>query len=213
MNARSRCCIFLLLFFHASIFADRNHSRHQGMLQAPIIRSSIPLTIPDISLINQYGESVNIISDVARDKTILLNTIFTTCTTICTPMGAIFASLQKKLSAKIGADVMQDNIALISVSIDPATDTPERLLAWQSKFGSLKDGQGAWTLLTGPQADVEKLLKACGLYAANVEDHSPIALLGNANDEEWQRLSGLTSPDKLARLILEQLNQPTQTDM
>ena len=213
MHAPSRCCIFLLLFFHASLFADRDHSRHHERLQAPITRSSIPLTIPDIRLINQHGEPVNIISDVARDKTILLNTIFTTCTTICTPMGAIFASLQKKLSAKIGADVMRDNIALISVSIDPVTDTPKRLQAWQAKFGGLEDGQGAWTLLTGPQADVEKLLKACGLYAANVEDHSPIALLGNANDGEWQRLSALTPPDKLAHLILEQLNQPTQTEM
>ena len=45
---------------------------------------------------------------------------------------------------------------LISISVDPATDTPERLKAWGAKF---KAGPG-WTFVTGAKPQVDELLRA-----------------------------------------------------
>jgi len=46
------------------------------------------------------------------------------------------------------------DVHLISISVDPVTDTPERLKAWGAKF---KAGAG-WTFVTGDKQEIDKLL-------------------------------------------------------
>ena len=131
----------------------------------PEAQSVDGLSVPDVSLVDQDGKAVHFYSDLVKDRVVAMNFVFTTCTTICPPMGATFAKLQKLLAGK--------DVQLISVSIDPATDTPERLKAWAGKFGA---GPG-WTLVTGDRNEVTRLLKALGVYTAAVGDHSPLVLL------------------------------------
>src|SRR5258708_24098730 len=147
------------------------------------------LKIPDVSLVDQDGKAVHFYSDLVKDKVVAMNFVFTTCTTICPPMGATFAKLQKLLAGK--------DVHLISVSIDPATDTPERLKAWAGKFGA---GPG-WTLVTGDRNEVTRLLKALGVFSASAGDHSPLVLLGNDAGHRWTRAYGLAAPAKLAEMI------------
>ena len=45
------------------------------------------MQIPNLELQNQHGESVRIY-DLIQGKTVAISFIFTTCTTICPPMGA-----------------------------------------------------------------------------------------------------------------------------
>jgi protein SCO1/2 len=108
-------------------------------------------------------------------------------------MGASFAKLQKILGARAGRDVH-----LISVSVDPATDTPERMKAWSRKFGAAGPG---WTLVTGDRGEITRLLKALGVYTPNIADHSPLVLLGNDARHRWTRAYGLAAPARLAELI------------
>ncbi|MCI0417861.1 MAG: SCO family protein [Acidobacteria bacterium] len=98
-------------------------------------------SIPDVVLLNQRGEQVRFYSDLVKNKVVAINFIFTTCTTICPPMGVHFSKLQKLMGKRAGRD-----FHLISISVDPVTDTPQRLKAWGEKF----DAGPGWTLLTGP---------------------------------------------------------------
>jgi protein SCO1 len=123
---------------------------------------------------------------------VAINFVFTNCTTICPPMGANFAKLQKLLGDRAGKDVH-----LISVSVDPVTDTPERLKAWAAKFGA---GPG-WTLVTGDRAEITRLLKALGTYTPDINDHSPLVLLGNEARHQWTRAYGLAPPAQIAELL------------
>jgi protein SCO1/2 len=107
-------------------------------------------------------------------------------------MGANFEQLQKKLGARAGSDVR-----LISVSIDPQTDTPQRLKAWGAKFHV---GPG-WTLLTGRKEEVDRLLKALGVFTADRADHSPLVLLGNEPARRWTRAYGLATPAKMVEIL------------
>jgi protein SCO1/2 len=151
-----------------------------------------PLAIPDVALVDQDGRPVHIYSDLIHGKRVAMNFVFTTCTTICPPMGANFERLQGLLGARAGADVR-----LISVSVDPLTDTPERLKAWGARFHA---GPG-WTLLTGRQEDVDHLRKSLGVYTADRAAHSPIALLGDDPAHRWTRAYGLGSPAKLLQIL------------
>jgi len=152
------------------------------------------LDIPDVPVLTQDGETVHFFSDLVAGRTVAMNFVFTTCTTICPPMGANFGRLQKELGDRLGRDVH-----LISVSVDPTTDTPERLKAWAAKFGA-REG---WTLVTGDQQQVERLLKALEVFTADIADHAPIVLIGNDRNGEWTRAYGLAGPKTLAEIIAQ----------
>jgi protein SCO1/2 len=150
------------------------------------------LKIPDLALVDQNGRTVHFYKDLIEGRTVAINFIFTTCTTICLPMGANFAHLEKMLGGRAGREVN-----LISVSIDPETDTPARLKDWAGKF----HGGPGWTLVTGSKPEVDRLLKALGAFTADKQDHSALALIGNARAGEWIRQNALASPDAFLRQL------------
>jgi cytochrome oxidase Cu insertion factor (SCO1/SenC/PrrC family) len=150
------------------------------------------MNIPDVELLDQDGRKVRFYTDLVKGKTVAVNFIFTTCTTICPPLGATFARVQRELGERAGRDVR-----FISISVDPATDTPERLKAWGAKF---KAG-GAWTFVTGPKPQIDELLRALGAGVASPADHSPTILIGNDAAGQWTRSYGLARPAVLIGLI------------
>ena len=149
------------------------------------------LDVPDVSLVDQDGKPVRFYTDLVKGRVVAVNFVFTSCATICPPMGANFARLEKLLAGK--------DVQLISVSIDPANDTPERLKAWSRKFGAGPN----WRLVTGDRDAVTHLLKTLGVYTASVTDHSPLVLVGNDRAHRWTRAYGLAAPAKLAELLEE----------
>ena len=159
---------------------------------AEIAEEPVKPSIPDVPLLDQDGNSVHFYSDLVHGKVVMMSFIFTSCTTVCPPLGATFAKVQKLLGDRAGRDVH-----LISVSVDPANDTPERLKAWAQKFG----GGPGWTLVTGDKDNVTRLLKGLGLYTANAVDHSPLVLIGNDAQSRWTRAYGLAPPARLVELI------------
>lgn len=150
------------------------------------------MNIPDIELLDQDGRKIHFYTDLVKGQTVAINFIFTTCTTICPPLGATFARVQKELGDKVGRDVR-----FISISVDPATDTPERLKAWGAKFHA---GDG-WTFVTGNKPQVDELLNALGASSARREDHSPTILIGNEAHGSWTRTYGLANTSRLVQII------------
>jgi cytochrome oxidase Cu insertion factor (SCO1/SenC/PrrC family) len=153
--------------------------------------------IPDVKVLDQNGKALHFYSDLVRGKVVAINFVFTTCTTICPPLGATFGKLQKNLGERLGKDVF-----LISISVDPATDTPERLRAWGAQFGA-KPG---WTLVTGDKSELNRLLRAFGADAASPENHSPMVLIVNDRAVRWKRVYGLGSTSALTRSIENMMN-------
>ena len=150
------------------------------------------MNIPDVELLDQDGRKIHFYTDLVKGQTVAINFIFTTCTTICPPLGATFARVQKELGDKVGRDVR-----FISISVDPATDTPERLKAWGAKFHA---GTG-WTFVTGNKPQVDELLRALGASSARREDHSPTILIGNDAHGNWTRTYGLANTNQLVQII------------
>jgi cytochrome oxidase Cu insertion factor (SCO1/SenC/PrrC family) len=161
------------------------------------------MNIPDIELLDQDGRKVHFYTDLVKGHTVAINFIFTTCTTICPPLGATFARVQKELGDKVGRDVR-----FISISVDPATDTPERLKAWGAKFHA---GDG-WTFVTGNKPEVDELLRALGASSARREDHSPTILIGNDTQGIWTRTYGLAKSSQLVQIINDAIAGKTATN-
>jgi protein SCO1 len=177
----------------AQAHEQQRHQTPQGVARNKAL-SMGQLNIPDVQLTDHRGESVRFYCDLVKDKAVAINFVYTTCTTVCPPMGAYFSAVQSLMGDRIGRD-----LGLISVSIDPVIDTPERLRAWGKKFQA---GLG-WSLLTGSKHEVDRLLKALKVFTADKVDHAPIVLVGNEPARTWTRVNGLASPTTLARLITE----------
>jgi cytochrome oxidase Cu insertion factor (SCO1/SenC/PrrC family) len=152
------------------------------------------LRIPDLPVLDQHGRRLNFYSDLVRGKTVAINFVFTTCTTVCPPLSATFRRVQQELGARAGRD-----IELISISVDPSTDTPERLKSFSEKF---KAGPG-WTFVTGGKPEIDTLLKALGASAPDKNAHTPMILVGNDAAAHWTRTYGLAPASTLVKVIDE----------
>jgi cytochrome oxidase Cu insertion factor (SCO1/SenC/PrrC family) len=161
---------------------------------ANVVSAPRSMLIPDVELLDQDGREVHFYTDLVKGKTVAINFIFTTCTTICPPMGATFARVQKDLENR--------DIQFISISVDPVTDTPERLKAWRAKF---KAGP-AWTLVTGDKQKIDELLEALAASTVRREDHSPTTIIGNDALGQWTRAFGLAKPSQLVQIIDQAAN-------
>lgn len=152
--------------------------------------------IPDIGVYDQAGNRLNFYRDLIKGKTVAINFIFTTCTTICPPLTATFRRVQQELAEHA------PDVRLISISVDPATDTPDRLREFAAKF---KAGLG-WTFVTGGKTEIDSLLQSLGVAVSDKNDHTPMILVGNDVADRWTRSFGLSSPATLVKVITETAN-------
>src|ERR1051325_157037 len=165
--------------------------------EPPPNNSSHKMSIPDVEVLDQDGNALHFYRDLIQDKTVAINFISPNCTTICPPLAATFARVQKEMGDKVGKDVH-----FISISVDPLPDHPERLKAWGAKF---KAGAG-WTFVTGEKQEIDKLLNALGAAVAKREDHTPAMIIGNDAQGVWTRTYGLAKTGQIVGLILDVMN-------
>ncbi len=152
----------------------------------------VQVTLVDAPVLDQDGRSVHFARDVVGDKIVVVDFVFTTCTTICPILSAKLAGLQGRLGDRLGKGV-----GLVSVSIDPARDTPERLKAHAAKFKA----RPGWTWVTGETEAINKVLKGLGAYTANFAEHAPMMLVGDGRTGRWARVNGFPDPARLLAAI------------
>ena len=70
--------------------------------EIPYKRSLEKYEVPDVTLINQDGNKVQLKSLLLSDKPVLVDFVYTTCTTICPILSANFTNFQRQPIAKDG---------------------------------------------------------------------------------------------------------------
>lgn len=143
------------------------------------------IIVPDEELQDQDGRPVRL-RDLFAARVVAVNFVYTTCTTICSPMTAVFARLARDLGPALGREAR-----LVTISLDPATDTPERLRAYADRF----ERREGWTFLTGPPERVARVRRALGGAEADKESHAPWTLLGREGG--FRRAQGIASSAQL----------------
>ena len=149
--------------------------------------------VPDVTLINQNGEKVRVKELLLSDRPVLVDFIYTTCTTICPVLSANFTNFQRQGEAKLGP------YRLVSISVDPENDTPK---AMKTYLGRYQAKQG-WDYLTGSQKDIDKVLIALNAKTANKMDHYPLILIKSPSQGSWVRINGLIGTAPLMKEFKE----------
>lgn len=171
----------------ASHGAHEDHSAHAAMLekQNHYSRSLHEYNLPDVTLVNQFGEKVSLWHELAPegDETVVVSFIFTTCTTICPVLTSILAQTQKELGPEV------ENLQMISISIDPEYDTPVQLDHYARRFKA----KPQWHFLTGNLADIVAVQRAFDAYRGDKMNHLPLTFLRFSPASPWIRLEGFPS--------------------
>jgi protein SCO1/2 len=151
----------------------------------------------DVVLVNQDGKPMRLYSDLLKDKVVIINSFFTTCTSVCPPMTRTLEKVQGHLGDRLGKDVH-----MISISVDPGTDTPARLKDYARKFNA-KQG---WYFLSGKKENVEFALRKLGQYVESKDDHLTVIIIGNLQTGLWKKALALARPDELIKVVDSVLN-------
>jgi protein SCO1/2 len=163
------------------------HAQHHQMMQAPppVARRSVHYIVPEVMLVRSDGARVNFAQELDDGRPVLLDFIYTTCTTICPVMSQTFAEVQKRL----GPDAAK--VKMVSVSIDPEQDTPVRLTEYARRY----QAGAQWSFYTGTtEADI-RVQRAFDVYRGEKMNHSPATLYRAAPGQPWIRLDGFATPD------------------
>lgn len=153
----------------------------------------------DVTLVNQYGEPMRLYSDLLQGKVVLINTVFTACTGMCPMLSSTIEKVQAHVGDRVGEDVH-----LISISVDPENDTPERLAELAERFHA----ERGWYFLTGEPENVELALRKLGQFTEDPEAHQGILIMGNEKTGLWKKAFGLAGAEKLIEIFDSVLHDP-----
>lgn len=156
--------------------------------------------IPALSFLSNKGQEVQIDQLLAQSRPVLLQFIYTTCSTTCPVLSATFSQAQKRLN-----EVSKDYL-LISVSIDPEHDSLQRLSDYAKRYNA---GQN-WIFLRGNNEATRSLMKAFdALYpGSNKMNHLTYTFLRAHPDSDWERIEGFLSVDELMSRYTQLVNKP-----
>jgi protein SCO1/2 len=159
-------------------------------------RESVAYSVPDIDLTAHDGTRVGLVSALGEDQSVMVNFVFTSCTTICPVLSASFAAVSRQL-AEAGEEV-----EFLSISIDPEYDSQEKLAEYAEKVGA----GGDWLFLTGSRDDILDLQAAFNTYRGNKMNHLPLTFLKRAGARKWTRIEGFPS---VQEILVEYRNAET----
>jgi len=132
-------------------------SERRDVEQLPVIRA-----VPEFSLTDQNGQPVT--NADLRGKIWIADFIFTRCKGPCPLMTARMLEMQRAL-------VKTPDVKLVSVTVDPAYDSPEVLKAYAE---ANRADPERWRFLTGDKAVIEKVVTEGFMQHLAEENGEPV---------------------------------------
>ncbi|MHB8721761.1 MAG: SCO family protein [Steroidobacteraceae bacterium] len=170
----------------APAVADPHAGHHIGNGES-IRRSEAQYLIPNVTLSRDDGKAAVFPAELDDGRPVVLNFIYTSCTTICPLSSQIFEQFQEDLGAA------RNSVHLVSISIDPEQDTPARLRAYAAEFHAAP----GWNHYSGSLASIISVQKAFNAYRGDKMSHSPLTLMRAAPGKPWVRFDGFARAGEL----------------
>src|ERR1700741_759205 len=151
-----------------------------------------PEFFPNLPVVNQNGETLKFYDDLIKDKIVVVMFIYTSCTDTCPLPTARMTLIEDKLGPLVGKDIF-----IVSMTVDPDVDTPEKLKAYSKSFAT---GPG-WSFVTGKPEDIRAINYRLGERSKVLSEHRNEIVLGNDVTGEWQRDNVMGDLDRVVRTI------------
>jgi protein SCO1/2 len=106
--------------------------------------------LPAISLLDQNGNRISLAS--LKGQPVLVDFIYTSCPGPCSMLTSKLVGVAKELGPKLGSQVR-----MISITLDPEHDTPNKLKEYAERLDADRSG---WLFLTGTPQQIDQVLAA-----------------------------------------------------
>lgn len=160
--------------------------------EAAVASSAASRYFGELPLVDQNGRTVDLYRDLMRGRTVVMNAFFADCKNTCPVMANAYRAIQGRFADRIGRDLV-----LISITVDPANDTPPRLKSLATQLEA-KEG---WHFLSGTPEQVNAALRKLGLFAENREGHTNLFLIGNDRTGLWKKALGVADVDAVVAVV------------
>ena len=169
------------------ITGEQLEQRRNSAGKKGYIRTEHSYQFPEIPLLTMDGKKTTLEQELDSDKPVMLNFIFTTCTTICPVLSASFYQVQNELGEE------SQEVKMISISIDPEYDTPDKLRRYAERFNAGPQ----WQFLTGKVDDIIAIERAFDAYRGAKMSHEPLTFIRAKEAESWVRINGIASAKEI----------------
>ncbi len=167
--------------------SEHEHHHHAMNTEAAVKRSEVDYKVPALNLIRQDGTTAVFPKEIDDGRPVILNFIYTSCTAVCPLTSQVFSRVQKELNEG------HMKVHMLSISIDPEYDTPQRLDAYARKY----QASAQWQFYTGTIETSVAMQKAFNAYRGDKMNHIPLTFLRAAPGKPWVRLDGFANPDEV----------------
>jgi protein SCO1/2 len=103
--------------------------------------------IGEFTLTDQTGTAFS--ASLLAGRIYVADFFFTSCSGICPVMSKAMAEVQQEF-------INDPRVSFVSISVDPATDTPDVLTRYAARYGAQP---GRWHFLTGDAEEIQRLAK------------------------------------------------------
>lgn len=161
-----------------------------GMDKPQVLRPTVG-PLPHVPLVTMNGQPRWLDIELALDAPLVLNFIFTTCSSSCSVQTAVLAQVQQAWAAR------KRPLRLASITIDPDNDTPEQLRRFAKSF-AVADG---WEFYTGRFDDLLRVQRHFDVYRGSKASHPPVLMLRRNPRSPWLRVEGFPSAAQIVTLL------------
>ena len=158
--------------------------------------------LPAVVLRNHRDEPRRLREDLVAGQRVILTFLYTRCEEACPRTVERLREVYHRLRAREAGP-----FRFLTLSVDPAFDTPERLLRYAVRRGVA--GLPDWEFLTGEPAEMALVLRAWRalepVEPGAVEDptgHTGMVVLGNDATHRWSAIAAGAGPELIANLFL-----------
>jgi protein SCO1/2 len=155
---------------------------------------------PDLVMQTHEGKALRFYSDLIKDRVVVLNFMYLNCEDGTCPITTHnLLRVQERLRTRVGRDIF-----MYSITLDPQRDTPAAL----GKHAHSHGVRPGWLFLRTAPQDTEMLRRKLGFYSrdpaldARKSSHAAMVRYGNEPRQWWASVSGIASPEVIARAIL-----------
>lgn len=171
---------------HTMAAADP-HAGHVVDKMSEIRRTMVDIAPGNTALTRQDGKAVTLRAVLGENKPTVLAFFYTSCTTVCPATSQILSETQDRLGSALR------DMRIVSISIDPDYDTPERLRDYAKKF----DAQPQWQHYTGTRANSLEVQKTFASYRGDKMNHTSTFFVNGGGKKAWVRLDGFPTAEQL----------------
>lgn len=198
---------------HKSNATDNGGISGLGNRPLPARKRGTQVQIPNVVIEDDRSRKLRLYSDIAANRSVCVNFFYTQCDGSCPGTTRILREVRRK----IGTVFSPDQLVFLSISLDPAADSPRQLAEYRKSFGiHADDSLPEWMFCACAPDELPDIRRAFGVYDPDPSvdqdrtQHAATLTFGNDRTGRWSALPSGIPADQLVNAMCRVMGNTEQ---